>query len=282
MAISMQAFRKGTEMENEKKTYNYTKTIDVLEALASSQSYIGVREINRKTGLSVSSIYRILSELQERGYVLKNPENKKYRIGSKALSLTENLMNRPGNMMYLVHVYMSELNLNTKETIHLACLNGAFSGMYLSKIDTPHAIGLLSKVGRKFPLYCTGAGKALLAYSPEPFVKNYLEKAEMEKFTPKTLYTPEMLEKDLIEIRRKGFAVDDEEHHLNTVCVAAPIFDSGGNVIASMSIAAPKYRMPLEHLTQFAGILVERTQALSQSGLTAEMMNGLLRNKEIE
>ena len=269
-------------MENGEKGYTYTKAIDVLEALASSESYIGVREINRKTGLSVSSIYRILLELQDRGYVLKNPDSKKYRLGNKTLPLAKSATGRPGNMMYLVHVYMSELNLNTKETIHLAYLSDEYFGMYISKIDTPHAIGLLSKVGRTFPLYCTGAGKALLAYSPEYFVKNYLEKAKMEKLTPKTLYTPELLEKNLIEIRRRGFAVDDEEHHLNTVCVAAPIFDSNGNVIASMSIAAPKYRMPLEHLVQFAGILVERTQALSQSGLSAEMMAGLLRSKIIE
>ena len=268
-------------MENGKKTYTYTKTIDVLETLAASESYIGVREINRKTGLSVSSIYRILSELQDRGYVLKNPDSKKYRLAGKALSLTRNGAGRSGNMMYLVHVYMSELNLNTKETIHLAYLNDEYFGMYISKIDTPHAVGLLSKVGRTFPLYCTGAGKALLAYSPESFVKNYLEKANMEKLTPKTLYTPELLEKNLIEIRRRGFAVDDEEHHLNIVCVAAPIFDSNGQVIASMSIAAPKYRMPLEHLVQFAGILIERTQALSQSGLTGDMMAGLLRSKTI-
>ena len=267
-------------MEN--KNYNYTKTLDILEALAESQSYMGVRELNRKTGLSVSSIYRILTELQDRGYVLKNPENKKYRIGSKTLTLTKNMMNRPGNMMYLVRVYMSELNLNTKETIHLAYLCDECSGMYLSKIDTLHEIGLLSKVGRKFPLYCTGAGKALLAYSPESFVNNYFQKAKMEKLTPNTLYTPEMLEKELIEIRKKGFAIDDEEHHLNTVCVAAPIFDSDGTVIASISIAAPKYRMPLEQLTQFAGILVERTQALSRSGLTSEMMDDLLRDKIIE
>lgn len=273
---------RGEEMESGEKGHSYTKAIDVLEALAAAHSYIGVRDISRKTGLSVSSIYRILNELQERGYVMKNPDSKKYRMGTKALALTENIISRPGNMMYLVRVYMSELNLNTKETIHLAYLRDECSGMYISKIDTPHAIGLLSKVGRTFPLYCTGAGKALLAYSPEAFIKNYFEKAQMERLTPKTLYTPELLEKDLVEVRRRGFAVDDEEHHLNTVCVAAPIFDGDGRVIASMSIAAPKYRMPLEHLTQFAGILVERTRALSQSGLTLDMMAGLLRGKLIE
>lgn len=267
--------------ENEKGN-SYTKAIDVLEALAASQSYIGVREISKKTGLSVSSIYRILAELQDRGYVLKNPDSKKYRLGTKVLSLSGNIMNRPGNMMYLVNVYMSELNLSTKETIHLAYLRDDCSGMYISKIDTPHTIGLLSKIGRKFPLYCTGAGKALLAYSKEPFIANYLSKAELQKFTPKTLNTPELLLEDLQKIRQKGFAVDDEEHHLNTVCVAAPIFDEAGNVIASMSIAAPKYRMPLDRLTRFAGILAERTSALSQHGLTVEMMAGLLRNKIVE
>ena len=121
-----------------------------------------------------------------------------------------------------------------------------------------------------------------MAYSNESFISNYLNKAELQKFTSKTLYTPELLQEDLKKIRQRGFAIDDEEHHLNTVCVAAPIFDEAGNVIASMSIAAPKYRMPLDQLTQFAGILSERTSALSHHGLTVEMMAGLLRNKIIE
>jgi DNA-binding IclR family transcriptional regulator len=142
------------------------------------------------------------------------------------------------------------LRNEVKETVHLAILN-EMEVVYLEKLPGLHAIGLMgSRVGGRAPAYCTGLGKVLLAFSPPSEVREYFQTHPLKIFTEKTITDLKSLERELEEIRRKGYALDRGEHETEVRCVAAPIFDISGRVVGALSISGPAGRFePLEENT---------------------------------
>ena len=116
--------------------------------------------------------------------------------------------------------------------------------VYIEQERSPRAIAYMSaRVGSILPAYCTGIGKALLAYAPREALEVWAAAAPLTGHTPTTLTTPRGLLADLALVRRRGLAVDDEEREVGVGCVAAPITDARGEVVAALSVAGPRERM---------------------------------------
>jgi DNA-binding IclR family transcriptional regulator len=120
--------------------------------------------------------------------------------------------------------------------------------VYIEKLQGLHAIGLMSsRVGGRAPAYCTGVGKVLLAYGKPQAVKEYFLKRKLQRYTDTTITSFSELDSELASVRSKGYALDRGEHETEVRCVATPIFDMKGEVIAAISISGPASRMePLE------------------------------------
>ncbi len=243
------------------KQFSSMKAIQILSAISYSESYSTMTEICEITGLSLATVHRILQELVECGFVVRDPEQKRYRAGFEAWSFAMRLK-QTDYLHEAAKEEMTRLNDLSLETIHLIALEGE-QGVYIDKMGSKNSIGLRSQIGRRIPLFCTGGGKVLLAQQTEQWVDGYLKRVPLERYTENTITSREALLKELEVIRVRGFSIDNREHHSDIICVAAPVFDHRGEVICSIGISAPDYRFSLEDALGYADEVMESARIVS-------------------
>ena len=183
---------------------------------------------------------RLISSLVELGYVSKDSSDhysltlRMFTIGSRALGNVE--------LLDVANPVAGMLRDQTGETVHIGILEG-YRAVYVLKRESRYTIRMNSRVGRSIPLHCSAIGKILLSALPENEVNAYIESEGLKRFTAKTICDSESLGKELGRIRECGYAFDDEEHEEGIFCIAAPIRDTYGEVVAAMSLSTPTFRL---------------------------------------
>lgn len=216
------------------------KVFSIIESVVAGQDKgVIYSEIVAALDLPKSSVHRILKDLTALGYLNFNPETKRYFGSLRLAALGAEVMS---NFQLRDHVrpHLLELNRETEHTANLAILDGTM-GVYVDKIESKDfGIKLISEIGKSFPLYCTGLGKALLAFSSDGTIAKLLE-TPLKAFTERTITDPEKFKRELALIRDRGYALDNEEITRGIMCVAAPIFGFNKELICAISIAFPAY-----------------------------------------
>jgi len=238
------------------------KTIRILGVLSDGKPKT-LTEISHEVDINTSTTYRILTTLTNYNFLENNKQSGVYRLGLACLELARSY--RIGSE--LLRVAKPELEIlrdETKETVHLAALDG-MEIVYLDKLESLHAIGLMSsRVGRRAPAYCTGIGKALLAYVPPEDLQAIMEVISFKRFTEKTIVDPTDLLEHLKEIKARGYALDQGEHEYDVRCVAVPIFDQTGEVIAAVSVSGPRSRSgPISQNLEMIKVTIETAKNIS-------------------
>jgi DNA-binding IclR family transcriptional regulator len=205
-----------------------------------------LQELSEGIELSTSTTFRLLATLSYYQYVTRDPYTNRYSLWLSCLALAQGFI----KSYDLRRIAMPELEMlrdEVKETVHLVILD-QMEIVYIEKLQGLHAIGLMSsRVGGRAPAYCTGVGKVLLAYGKPQAVKEYFLKRKLQRYTDTTITSFSELDSELASVRSKGYALDRGEHETEVRCVATPIFDMKGEVIAAISISGPASRMePLE------------------------------------
>ncbi len=205
-----------------------------------------LQELSREIHLSPSTTFRQLASLAFYRYVERDGKTGQYRLGIACLELARAYY-EADDLRRIALPDLERLRDETRETVHLAILD-QMEIVYIEKLQGLHAIGLMgSRVGGRSPAYCTGVGKVLLAHQPPRIVKHYFLRRKLQRYTPNTITTFKALTAELESIRCQGYAFDRGEHETQVHCVAAPIFDMSGEVIAALSISGPADRMePIE------------------------------------
>ena len=181
------------------------KVLTILEACGSNgKEGLGITEITRATGLSRSTVHRLVAALLETGYLRKH-SGKKYSLGFRIVSLAAPLLDDT-ELKEMARPYLERLAERTGETVHLVQLNGHYA-VYVDKIDSPQPVGLLSKVGARLMLHCTGAGKVLLAHMNEENRRHVYDTVGLPARTANTITSAEALEKELQLNREQGYAL---------------------------------------------------------------------------
>ena len=239
------------------------KLILLFEALANEEE-IGITELAKKIGESKSTIYRFLISLKELGYVTQNSKNEKYRLTLRLFEIGSAVLDRLDERKEALPV-MENLAEQTLETIHLAILDEN-KLVYLHKIDSTQTlrVAMSSRIGRNAPLYCTGVGKVLLAWCPPNIVNKIIGQKEMLRYTKNTITDPIQLAAELQKIRNEGYAIDNEEHEEGVRCVAAPIRNRDGEVVAAISISGPKIRMADDRIGAFKELVMNAANEISK------------------
>lgn len=240
------------------------KTFQILEQFINCNHEKGVQELSNLSSLPPSTVQRIVNTLQFKGYLIQNPKTYKYRLGYTLYHLY-NSFSQTFNWVDEAKHYMQNLVLRHKETINLAVLEGR-DIIYLTKVDSPQILRPNFNIGTKYPAYCTSLGKCLLAYLPSKVVDGLLSSSSLEPCARNTNTSFDKLKAELKKIKKQGFAIDDEEFQDDLRCAAVPIknYRMGGVVVASMSITAPKSRMPLERLSEIINDMVETSNDISK------------------
>ncbi len=220
------------------------RAIDVLLALSSGED-LSLSQIAKQTKLHGSTTFRFLSTLEQHRFVQRDQSSSLYRLGPACLELARAYLEGTTVVRASMPV-LEELRDQLRETVHLAILD-RMQVYYLAQIPGYHALGLVSsRTGSSMPAYCTGLGKALLAFLPEGDVRAYYEEKGLERWTPDTVTDVDALIAQLAEVREKGYALDVGERDPGIHCIAVPIRGEHGEVLAAISVTGPAFRMKAE------------------------------------
>lgn len=215
------------------------RALAVLEALGEREHDCGVSELAQQLDLSKSTVHRFLQTLKGLGYVVQDAEDR-YRLSVKLFELGARALPQL-DLIREAEPGMRHLNELTGETVHLGIFDeGAI--VYVHKLDSRYTLRMYSRIGRRAPLYCTGIGKVLMAWRPEAEVRQILAYENFVRRTPNTLDSLDAYLAELGQVRGQGFAEDHEEFEDNMRCLAAPIRDRFGQVIAGLSVSFPCFR----------------------------------------
>lgn len=209
------------------------RCLQVLEVLAAEPYLFTLADIAETLSLPKSSLYRLLNQLSEAGYIEEEPATKRYSLSAKVLWIGSSYL-RGSPVQRCAHSALIQLSNATGAMSHLGVWDSG-SLLILHTADPPNATSLFVEVGERRPLHCTALGKALLAWRPVEEVRRLCE-AGLPAFTPRTITTPEALEEELERVRQMGVAIDNEEYALGLRCVAAPVRNQSG-VVAALGIS---------------------------------------------
>jgi len=213
----------------------FARGLDFLGLIAESRYGLSIEQLAECRGMHRSSIYRYISPLLERAYIKKTSDSR-YELGPKVLELASMILERL-DIRNVAHPLLIELSERTATTVHLAQLDGT-EIVYLDKVETRRSLPIVSRIGGRQPVHCTGLGKALLAFLPQQRLDELLPKIEFRVFTPATIPDEKCLVAELAVIRARGYALDNQEHEPGISCVAFPIFDLYKEPIGAVSATA--------------------------------------------
>lgn len=216
------------------------RAAQVLRLFTPEQPEWGVTEVAAALGLPKSGAHSLLSTLASEG-LLQRTLGGRYRLGWSLFEHSQTLLETT-DFLLIARRMMEQLVAGWGETTHLAVLVDG-QVLYVEKLQGDRALEIvLSQVGKRLPAHCSGVGKVLLAHRPWEEVLAIVERQGLPAFTPNTITTIDRLQVELEEVRLQGFAYDQEEVMVGLCCVAAPIRDESGQVIAAMSLSVPAYR----------------------------------------
>lgn len=234
----------------------------VLSVIAAADG-LTLSDLAQRVGLAPSTAHRILASLQAHRFVQHDEQRGLWLIGVGAFEVgTAFLRNR--RLAGIGRLVMHDLMERTGETVNLG-IEDKGEVVFISQVESHVALRAFFRAGSRAAIHASGVGKALLAQMPEERVKQILHKRGLVKFTDHTLVAPADLFRQLADIRRRGWATDDEERNLGMRCVAAPIFNEYGEAIAAISVSGPTVRVTPERAAEFGPQVARAAQDITSS-----------------
>lgn len=238
------------------------RVLRILEEIAKSEDGIGVTELANQLELNKSTVYRFLATLEEEAYLEQQDSTKKYQSGIKLFELASRIVNQV-DWTQDIRPFLIDLKDRVNETVHLGIIDNK-EVVYIDKVEGERSIRMYSQVGKRAPVYCTGVGKAILAFLPEEKRMYIMKSIKYTNYTESTITDDNSLNKEMRIIRAQGFSLDREEHETGVNCAAAPIFNHSGQVIGGISIAGPSSRINEDKLFDLAAEIKETAHLISR------------------
>lgn len=237
------------------------RAMDILVAVADARSGLSLAEISKRVGLHTSTTFHLAKTLVMVDLLRQDKETKAYKIGSVIFSLAAGALHNI-ELLDISKPHLEQLALRSGESSHVAIWAGD-DVVIIGKHDAPGSIQLSERVGIARPAYATATGKALLsAYSDEQ-ISHYIQSHSFTPFTTKTVTDPEKFRASLEAVREMGVAFDDGELDLELRCLASPVYDFRGQIIAAIGIAAPAFRLSLNRIENVSAMVKETARDLS-------------------
>lgn len=213
----------------------------LIELLTDHPRGLTFPEIREALDLPKSSLHGLLKVTTERGHLTFDEGNRTYRLGVRQLEAGQAFFAGSDLRERAIPV-MERIRDEINETVQLAVLDGR-ENVYIAKVGATQALQLVSEVGSRLPAHATGVGKVLLAHLDRDELERRFASVVFEKFTERTVGSLEELEVVLETIRRNGYGIDDGEYTEGVYCLAVPVFGSGTNPLAAMSVSIPSIRV---------------------------------------
>lgn len=242
-------------MEDKKLTVRAVeRALDILICFT-KESDLSLTEIAAEIDLHKSTVHRLLTTLEERGFLIRNPSTEKYRLGLKIWELSAHLSHNDDPAVLLLPL-MERLRDRLGETVSLYLRDGT-DRLRIQAVQSNQAIRRVAPVGARLPLFVGASSKVLVAYSDEAVLKAVLDSPDWPPAIDKAAYVAQ-----LEQIRKDGFATSYEEREPGASAVSAPIFDRTGKIAAALSVSGPVSRLTPQKLEEFGPHLIEAAREM--------------------
>jgi IclR family transcriptional regulator, acetate operon repressor len=219
------------------------KAFRVLDSFGPETGTLSLGELARRSALPKSTVHRIAGQLAQWGALERTEDG--FRLGIRLFEWGS-LVPHQRELREAAVPFMEDLFESTHETVHLGMLDG-IEVMYVDKITGHRGVSVPTSAGRHMPAYCTGLGKAILAFS-DPELTERVISSGLRPRTAYTIVVPDVLREELARVRSRGVAYDHEESVLGVACAAAPVRNQGGTAVAALSVTGPTLRLDPERL----------------------------------
>lgn len=222
------------------------KCFDVLEALNTAGRPVALTELASLARLERSAVQRVTHTLAALGYLRQHPQTRAFTIAGRMLDFGHTVL-ATDPVRATAAPHLERLSITTGETVNLMELEG-HDIVYVARFPSVHAVSVDLHVGSRLPAFCTAAGRAILARMPVPDAMARLAAAPRNAMTGRTVTGLAELGRVLAEVRRIGYALNDQEAFVGDVSVAAPLVDRAGAVVGAINIAVPSPRWSVENV----------------------------------
>jgi DNA-binding IclR family transcriptional regulator len=242
------------------------KAMAVLDQVAEFGRPVRFGDLLTGSALPKATLYRLVQTLTQQGLLQFDPDTHTYALGVRLVRLAHAAWQQSA-LAPLARPHLDALSRDLGETIHLAQLESA-QVLYVDKRNAAEPVDMFSDAGKIGPAYCTGVGKAMLAFLPDADRMAALQQQSYHRFTEHTYTSLGTLETELAAIRARGYAFDREEHEPGIVCIAVPILSARGRMLGAISITGPTSRTSLDALEALAPRLQTTAKAIADDVAT--------------
>lgn len=235
------AARRAKTPRDPSEVQSLARALALLDALAESGDGLSLGDLAQTVGLAPSTAHRLLTTLQNRRFVRFAAAEGVWQVGVQAFIVGQ-AFRRARDLLSLARPALRRLMEESGETANLYIEEGG-EAVCMGQVESRQMMRAIARPGGRVKMHCSGVGKAMLAALPEAEVARILEAHGLPRMTDRTLVTPRRLRDDLALTRRRGFAIDDEEHAVGMRCVAAAILDEDGRPLAAISLSGPAARI---------------------------------------
>jgi len=252
----------GSRKKQVKSNQSVGKMLKIIEELAFARQPMRLQDLSDRLALNPATALRFLSTLVENGYVFQEPQTLKYGLTMKLCGIADHISSA-NSVREAARPLLQELSSKCGESVCLA-IDENMCAVYIDVVNAAgQMLTAMHRIGKRAPLYCTGVGKLfLLNYAPDRLAE-YLDGAHPERFTANTITTLPELAAELEAATRLGMAYDNEECEIGAKCIAAPIRDYTGKIVAAMSITGPQVRITDEFVEKYKPLLLEYASQIS-------------------
>ncbi|NPV44413.1 MAG: IclR family transcriptional regulator [Firmicutes bacterium] len=239
------------------------RALDILLSFSKDEPCLSLPEICKKIGLPKSTVYRLISTLQLKGFIEQNEINGKYQPGTKLISIS-NILLKNMDLRKIAFPVMCGLRDASGETVNLYILRNR-KRVCIEQVEGSHLIKRYAAIGDELPLHCGASGKLLLAFQPESEIDRVIEETGLKPWTEKSITDPVLLKKNLENIRNQGYAFTKGERETGAASIAAPIRNHTGNVVAAVTISGPDSRFTPENAERYITLVTEAARKISKN-----------------
>lgn len=240
------------------------RVLELLETVARQGRAFTLADAVDASGWPKPSVHRMLGQLEEGGWLQREPDGRRYTVSARLLAMAETTL-AASSQHGVRHAVLRQLAADIGESCNLTALSGA-EVVYLDRVESAFPLRMELRPGTRVPLHCCASGKLFLAHLPPPRRKALLDALPLAAHTPHTITRRKALEQELERIRAQGHSVDAEEFVQGLVCVAVPVVAQGKKAVrCAVALQAPAARMPLERALLQVNRLMEAARALART-----------------
>lgn len=253
---------KTKEMKAEGGVQSLHRAMNILQTVARTGHGIGLADLSKEVELHTSTTFHLAKTLTVLGLLRQEPETKRYRVGPQLFSLATGALDEI-ELLSIAQPYIARLAEQTGESSHIAVQMG-FEVVIIGKSDGVASIRMTERIGTPRPSHATAIGKVILGGLSVPSLEEFMATAPFPAITPKTITDGDTLMKEIEAIQNSGIAFDDGEYDVDARCLAAPVYDFRGRIVAAIGVTSPVWRMGLQKIPETSEIVKALAYELSE------------------